>query len=147
MFFIGLIFIIAALLILAVVAWMYGTIYSYFQERKFDREQQARIDEQNAIERELDQKRELLAVAQETAELTRNQLTDEQHYIDGLKKETERIERNLQRLEEQQIPTREQLDTWLFLLKADNRLTNKQANEIMRLYDVKQLYPKVKGEF
>ena len=64
--------------------------------------------------------------------------------MEGLQEEIARIEKNLSDLELKQIPTREQLDTWLFMMRSENAMTNQQASEIMRLYDVKRIYPETK---
>ena len=93
--------------------------------------------EKQRLENELYHKKELQKIGEKL-------IKDEEYYMNGLKEEIERIEKNLNELELNQIPTREQLETWLFLLKSENMITNERANEIIKLYDVRRIYPESK---
>ena len=107
------------------------------QEREIELAQIKNDLEKERLKNELAHKKELQQVGEKL-------IADEHYYMNGLKEEIARIEKNLAEIELKQIPTREQLDTWLFTLKAGNAITNKQANEIMRLYDVRRIYPETK---
>lgn len=93
--------------------------------------------EKQRLENELHHKKELQKVGEKL-------IKNEEYYMNGLKEEIERIEKNLYELELNQIPTREQLETWLFLLKSENMISNQRANEIIKLYDIRRIYPESK---
>lgn len=107
------------------------------QEREIELIQLQNELEKQRLKNELQHKKELQQVGE-------NLIKNEEYYMNGLKEEIQRIEKNLNELELRQIPTREQLETWLFLLKSENMISNQRANEIIKLYDIRRIYPESK---
>lgn len=75
-----------------------------------------------------------LETARLTNELLAQNIKLESYYNEGLKEEQERLENKLSELDENMLPTQEQLDMLAFKLKAENKLTNAQYNNIASVF-------------
>ena len=137
MFIIGLLLVLMVCLLTFIVGNAFGNKRLKQQEREIELIQLQNDLEKERLKNELTHKKELQQVGEKL-------IADEKYYMEGLQEEISRIEKNLSDLELKQVPTREQLDTWLFMMKSENAMTNQQASEIMRLYDVKRIYPETK---
>lgn len=137
MFIMGMFLVLLVCLLAFIVGNAFGNKRLKQQEREIELIQLQNDLEKERLKNELLHKKELQQVGEKL-------IADEHYYMEGLQEEISRIEKNLSDLELKQVPTREQLDTWLFMMKAENAMTNKQASEIMRLYDVKRIYPESK---
>ena len=137
MFIIGMFLVLLICLVVFLTGNHFGNKRLERQEREIEIIQLQNDLEKERLKNELSHKKELQQVGERL-------ISDEKYYMEGLQEEITRIEKNLSDLELKQIPTREQLDTWLFMMQADNSITHKQASEIMRLYDIKRIYPESK---
>ena len=137
MFIIGLLLVLMVCLLVFIVGNVFGNKRIKQQEREIELIQLQNDLEKERLKNELSHKKELQQVGEKL-------IADEKYYMNGLQEEIARIEKNLSDLELKQIPTREQLDTWLFMMRSENAMTNQQASEIMRLYDLKRIYPETK---
>ena len=91
--------------------------------------------------KELDHQQAQLDIANNMVNLqqSKNKLEDE--YINKLLKQKSKLEKELHELQSNNYPTREQLDNWIFSMQAQNKLSNREANRIMKIYDIKGIYP------
>lgn len=137
MFIIGMFIVLMVCLLAFIVGNAIGNKRIKQQEKEIELIQLQNDLEKERLKNELTHKKELQQVGEKL-------ISDEKYYMNGLQEEISRIEKNLSDLELKQVPTREQLDTWLFMMKAENAISNQQASEIMRLYDVKRIYPESK---
>ena len=137
MFIFGIFLVLLICLVVFLIGNHFGNKRLERQEREIELIQLQNDLEKERLKNELSHKKELQQVGEKL-------ISDEKYYMNGLQEEISRIEKNLSDLELKQVPTREQLDTWLFMMKAENALTNQQASEIMRLYDIKRIYPETK---
>ena len=137
MFIIGLLLVLMVFLLVFIVGNAFGNKRIKQQEIEIELIQLQNDLEKERLKNELTHKKELQQVGEKL-------IADEHYYMNGLQEEFARIEKNLSDLELKQLPTREQLDTWLFMMKAENAMSNQQASEIMRLYDIKRIYPESK---
>lgn len=111
------------------------------------RQKQQELDDYNykqcehQLLKELDHQQAQLNIANNMVSLqqSKNKLEDE--YINKLLKQKSKLEKELHDLQANNYPTREQLDNWLFTMQAQNRLSNHDANRIMKIYDIKGIYP------
>lgn len=141
MFFFGLVLVIlvSALIII---------IFQYLGNRTYTiRQKQQELDDYNykqqerQLLKELDYQQAQLDIANNMVNLhqSKNKLEDE--YINKLLKQKSKLEKELHELQANNYPTRKQLDNWLFTMQAQNRLSNHEANRIMKIYDIKGIYP------
>lgn len=132
---------IAGIVILAGSIILIGSYLGDWRLERMEKEQYL-MEREEALKR--DALHHELAVKRETVELGEKLIADEHYYMDGLREEVERLENELKNLEEKQIPTREQMDSLLFFLKAENKISNNEALHFMKLYDARNVYPTLK---
>lgn len=141
MFFFGLFLVILfSILIITVFQWLGNRTYTINQKQQ-ELDDYAYKQHEKHLLKELEHQQAQLDIANNMINLqkTKNKLEDD--YINKLLKEKTRIEKELHELQSNNYPTREQLDNWLFTMQAQNRLTNLEANRIMKIYDIKGIYP------
>ena len=141
MFFFGLLLVILfSALIIIIFQWLGNRTYSIRQKQQ-ELDDYAYKQREYQLLKELDHQQAQLDIATNMVNLqqSKNKLEDE--YINKLLKQKSKLEKELHELQSNNYPTREQLDNWLFTMQAENRLSNHDANRIMKIYDIKGIYP------
>ena len=141
MFFFGLFLVILfSILIITIFQWLGNRTYT-INKKQQELDDYAYKQHEQQLLKELDHQQAQLDIANNMVNLqhSKNKLEDE--YINKLLKQKSTIEKELHDLQSNNYPTREQLDNWLFTMQAQNRLSNHEANRIMKIYDIKGIYP------
>lgn len=141
MFFTGLLLLCFILIFIFLVSYWLGERRCKQNELLIKQEKDLQSLEESKIKDEIAFKDELIERAEYFVNLQENKNKLELEYINDLKQEKIKLEKELEDTRNNMIPTREQLDTWLFTLQADNRLSNKECQKIIKLYDIKRIYP------
>ena len=141
MFFFGLFLVILVSVLIIIIFQSLGNRTYNINQKKQELDDYAYKQHEQQLLKELDHQQAQLDIANNMVNLqhSKNKLEDE--YINKLLKQKNTIEKELHELQANNYPTREQLDNWLFTMQAQNRLSNHEANRIMKIYDIKGIYP------
>lgn len=141
MFFFGLTLVVLfSVLIIIIFQWLGNRTYTINQKQQ-ELDDYSYKQQERQLLKELDHQQAQLDIANNMVNLqhSKNKLEDE--YINKLLKQKSKLEKELHELQANNYPTREQLDNWIFTMQAQNRLSNHDANRIMKIYDIKGIYP------
>ena len=141
MFFTGLLLLCFIIIFLFLISYWLGERRWKQNELLLKQEKDLQSLAESKIKDDIAFKDELIERAEYFVNLQENKNKLELEYINDLKQEKIKLEKELKDIHNNMIPTREQLDTWLFTLQADNRLSSKDYQKIIKLYDVKRIYP------
>lgn len=141
MFFFGLTLVILSSVLIIIIFQYLGNRTYTIRQKQQELDDYAYKQHEQQLLKELDHQQAQLDIANNMVNLqhSKNKLEDE--YINKLLKQKSKLEKELHELQSNNYPTREQLDNWIFTMQAENRLTNHEANRIMKIYDIKGIYP------
>lgn len=144
--FIGIVAILTVVAIIMVLSYFTGSLEG---EKIESRNEQLVLEEEaheRMLRRELEHKNKIIEQADYLIESQKQRDFSEQQYLKQLMVERNRVEQEIIAMEKSKLPTREQMDNWVFAMQAENKMSNKASNQIMRLYDTRHIYPRVDKE-